>query len=399
MRRRVTATGAVLLVLAGVVLWLRRGPPAPPELAPPGASDTPTSGGPGGGGPARPVPGSFASSVASASAAPAPSADTKAEKEKRFLAQMAEERKLLLTKFRYPPDSSPLATKTDLLLPHHVEPVMRGLSTTGDGKLRVEQNQSRIYLRPGQTAVASMKILFSGQPTAIDIKSSDLTREAAGQEPAKKLSSIAFRDDGVAPDDAAGDGTWTATVSTPSDNPPCGMQLYVDLSSNGETGRLFFPFIQTGPEPARFTHSVRSTIENGSVVFYVGIQVMNPGLFEILGRVYDGQGTPSVFCRFHDQVTPDTKEIRMVAYGAVLLDEGAVPPLTLRDLEGWRFSLGSYPDRDVMDEWDPQFTTPPFDSKLLTSQDFGGAEAQQRLAAFDQSTADGVANIRSQPGP
>jgi hypothetical protein len=322
------------------------------------------------------------------------------ERERMFLAQQAETRQTLISKFRYPLGSQPLALKTDMLMPHHVEPLMRALSTEkGDGKLRVEQNQSRVYLRPGQTAVASFKILYEGHPTNIDIQASNLTREANGPAPEAKVASIAFHDDGVAPDEIGGDGVYTAIVATPSDNPPCGMNLFVDLASNGESGRLVFPFIQTGPEPAKFTHEARVALEDGSVVFYAGITVEQPGLFEILGRVYDSTGAPAVLCRFHDQLTTDTREIRLVAYGKVLLDEGAVPPLTLRDLEGWRFSLGQYPDRDLMDDWEGGVVSPAYSIGSFTQQSWNGPDLQSQLEAFDTSTAAGLANLQAQPGP
>jgi hypothetical protein len=286
-----------------------------------------------------------------------------------------------------------------MLMPHHVEPVLRGLSATGDGKLSVEQNQSRIYLRPDQTAVASIKILYAGKPTPVDFSSTDLNREAVGSGPDTKVGSVNFHDDGVAPDEIASDGVWTANVSMPSGNPPSGMKLLVKLSSNGESGQLFFPFIQTGPSPAEFTQNVRVAFEDGSVAFYVGVNVTNPGPFEILGRVYDSAGTPVALCRFHDNLAAGTQEVRFVAYGKLLLDEGAIPPLTLQDLEGWRFSLGQYPDRDVMDEWAGGVTTPAYDVSLFTGQDWNGGDMQSQLQALDQSTADGLANLQSQPGP
>ena len=135
------------------------------------------------------------------------------------------------------------------------------------------------------------------------------------------------------------------------------------------------------------------------MAFYVGVNVTNPGPFEILGRVYDSAGTPVVLCRFHDNLAAGTQEVRFVAYGKLLLDEGAIPPFTLQDLEGWRFSLGQYPDRDVMDEWAGGVTTPAYDVGLFTNQDWNGGDMQSQLQALDQSTAAGLANLDSQPGP
>jgi hypothetical protein len=396
MRRRTAAIlGAVTFFVGAAFLFFRQGSPTPAEptqassapIAPPSSASAPAA------------IASAASAAPSASATRAPLFLPKDEQRRLFLAEMAETRKTLLSKYRYPPGSQSLAERTDMLMPHHVEPVLRGLSATGDGKLSVEQNQSRIYLRPDQTAVASIKILYAGKPTPVDFSSTDLNREAVGSGPDTKVGSVNFHDDGVAPDEIASDGVWTANVSMPSGNPPSGMKLLVKLSSNGESGQLFFPFIQTGPSPAEFTQNVRVAFEDGSVAFYVGVNVTNPGPFEILGRVYDSAGTPVALCRFHDNLAAGTQEVRFVAYGKLLLDEGAIPPLTLQDLEGWRFSLGQYPDRDVMDEWAGGVTTPAYDVSLFTGQDWNGGDMQSQLQALDQSTADGLANLQSQPGP
>jgi hypothetical protein len=396
MGRRAAALAAVLVLTAAVLLLMRRSTAAPPEPppavvqgsepAPAFAPDPPPR-----------TPSTTAPVAPARIPRPAPSLSPRNEAQRAYLAEMAQARATLLGKFRYPPGSQPLKDKSDLVAPHNVDPIERGLSPEGDGKLRIEQKQSRVYLRPGQSAVASFKITYKGQPTPVDIRSSELVREASGKDPETRLAAITFQDDGVAPDEAAGDGVWTAAVNVPSGTPPCGLNLLVDLSSNGESGRLAYPFIQTGPEPAQFTQQVRVALEDGSVVFYVGIKVLRSGQFEIRGRVYDASGAPSVFVFYSDTLAADATEVRLVAYGKTLLDEGAVTPLTLRDLEGWRFSLGQYPDRDVMDEWACGVVTPAFDTSLLTRQDWNGGDMQERLDALDQSTADGFQNLQSQP--
>jgi hypothetical protein len=184
---------------------------------------------------------------------------------------------------------------------------------------------------------------------------------------------------------------------TPSDGVASQLMLFVDVESTGEKGTLAFPFIQTVSPPGRFTKTARSAIENGSLVYYVGVQIDRPGLYEIVGRIYDSTGAPMVYCRFLEQLTESSKEVRLLAFGKLLLDEGAVPPLVLKDIEGHRMVMGQHPDRELMDEWPGNVKSIPFDPKTLSHSDYEGADKQRRIADLDKATQDGLANIHAAP--
>jgi hypothetical protein len=320
-----------------------------------------------------------------------------------FLARMNETKKALLAKHRYPSMSQPLSTKTDQLLPHHVEPVIRMLGGVGDpsappgtpkapGKVKIQQNQDRIYLSPGQNAVASFQaMLLDGGPAPVTITRSDLTVEA--------------QPDGVAPDEVGSDGTWTGNVVVPPDTAPAGMNLFVDVTSGDETGTLAFPFVETASAPGKFTQTARDGLEDGSVAFYVGVEIDRPGLYEIIARVYDSTGAPISYVRFLDTLTQASTEVRLAVFGGLLVDEGAVPPLVLRDVEGHRMVLNQYPDREMMDDWAANYTSAKYDISQFTTKPYIDPEKAAQMTALEKATQDGVANIRSQgtaavtPGP
>jgi hypothetical protein len=332
-----------------------------------------------------------------------------ASPEELYLARMAETKRALLAKHRYPAMSQPLATKTDLLLPHHVEPVIRMLGGAGDpsappgtpktpGKVKIQQNQDRIYLTPGQNAVASFQaLILDGGPAPVTITRSDLTVEAQPDGGAASvIANVNFHDDGVAPDEVGSDGTWTGNVIVPADTAPAGMNLLVDITSGDETGTLAFPFIETASAPGKFTQSARDALEDGSVAFYVGVEIDRPGLYEIVARVYDSTGAPISYVRFLDQLTQASTEVRMAVFGGLLVDEGAVPPLVLRDVEGQRMVLNQYPDREVMVEWPANYTSAKYDIGQFTTKPYVDPEKQAQLGALEKATQDGVTNIRSQ---
>jgi len=325
--------------------------------------------------------------------------------EQRFLGRMAETKRALLEKSRYPLDSRPLALKTDLLEPHHVEPTMRGL--TGDRSkshgVLITQNQDRVWISPGQPAIASISAMLQGNPAGLTISRSELTPQVEdGQGVAvagKVLGSPLFHDDGAAPDAIAGDGTFTAQILLPSGTPKGSVVLAVDAQASGEQGTLLFNFVQTDAAPATFTQSARDALESGSVAIYVGIQVQQPGLYEVVGRLYDSNGRPLVYMRFLDQLTTASTEVRLDAFGKVILDEGGVPPFVLRDVEGAQMLEGQYPDRAPMADWPAGYTTKTYALAQLSDAEYNGADKQRKLDALDQATKDGLANIHASTPP
>jgi hypothetical protein len=318
---------------------------------------------------------------------------------------MDETKRALLEKTRYPLDSRPLAMKTDLLEPHHVEPTMRGLTgdkTKSHGVL-ISQNQDRVWISPGQPAIASISAMLDGHPAGLTISRSELAPQIedgqGGASPGKILANPNFHDDGVPPDAIANDGTFTAQIILPSGTPKGSVVLAVDAQASGEQGTLLFNFVQTDVAPATFTQSARDTLENGSIAIYVGIQVQQAGLYEIVGRLYDANNRPLVYMRFLDQLTTASTEVRLDAFGKVILDEGGVPPFILRDVEGAEMLEGQYPDRAPMADWPAGYTTHTYALSQLSDADYDGADKQRKIDALDQATKDGLANIKATPPP
>ncbi len=321
--------------------------------------------------------------------------------EQRFAARMRETKNALLEKTRYPMSSRPLAMKTDLIEPHHVEPTMRGLNGNPQGNHRVAitQNQDRLLLTPGQTAVVSITATAESKPVSVTFSRSVLVPmiEDANQnaQAGAPIATVSFHDDGAAPDAIASDGIWTGTVTAPSNAAPGGLELLVDAQAEGESGTLVFNFTSTQEAPASFTQTARDALENGSIAIYVGVSVQQAGRYEIVGRLYDANGAPIAYMRFIDNMTPDTKEVRLLAYGAVILDEGGVPPFTLRDVEGSFFVIGGFPDREPMTDWPGPYTTAKYSLSSLTNADNDDADKQRKIQALDQATQNGIDNIRN----
>jgi hypothetical protein len=306
--------------------------------------------------------------------------------------RMEETQRALLQKTVYPPTSLPLAGKKDLIPPHHVEPWGRPLLDPKGGKegrVSVRQTQSTLFLGAGEQGVATFEATADGQHPPVSIARSQLKLTKANEStPGPAVATVVFRDDGAPPDDVAGDGVYSAVVPPSLDVVQSfsgELVIETDLSVQGESGTLIWRFAQTGAAPARFTQTARDALEGGSLAIYLGIQVFTAGHYDIRGRLYDASGRPMAFLTFVDDLGTDTREVRLAAFGKVLRDQNAQPPFTLRDIEGWRYVLGSYPDREQMPMWPDGYTTGPYDLSQFSDSAWNSPEKQARLRALDDA--------------
>src|SRR5579883_1721869 len=105
-------------------------------------------------------------------AAPSASDDT------RWRSRLEMARDNLLRMWQYPPESRPLAGKTDLIPPHFVPPTVRPLtkgSKAGEkGKVLVTQSQDRLFLGSGEQGMISVEATLDGVRIPFQITRADV---------------------------------------------------------------------------------------------------------------------------------------------------------------------------------------------------------------------------------
>lgn len=319
----------------------------------------------------------------------------------KWRSRMEQTRAALLQKWRYPPESQPLAGKTDLIPPHFVPPTVRPLSKGNEagkkGKVIIKQSQDRLFMSAGERGMVSIEATVDGARVPFVIARADvLLAKTDSRDPPKKAGTVAFTDDGVAPDEVAGDNVLSASVP-PSLDMVKGFSgeitVSVDVSANGETGTVELRFGQAANEPARFTQNIRESLEAGSLAFYVGVEVYTAGRYNVHARLFDSKDQPIAMMTFVDEVTKDTREIRLLAYGKLLRDTNAVPPFVVKDVEGWRYTIGSTPDRELMVMWPCNYRTSSYDPSQFTNADWDDPMKQARLKLIDDNLKNGPSEI------
>ena len=296
---------------------------------------------------------------------------------------------------KYPPSSQPLAGKVDLLKPNFVEPWFRSLKIDKDGargKVGVTQWQSKVWLADGETAVATFHVEDDkGVVRSVGIVRAALVEDAASQ-PGAEIDHLSFHDDGVAPDEAAGDGTWSAfvpattSVLTGKSKSVLGV---VDLDVEGEQGALLYHFVAVGSPPAKFTGVVHDAIEQGSLAFHLGVDVYRPGRYQIVARVFDAKDQPAAFLTELLDLSVETREVVLVAFGKTLRDQDLTPPFAIKDVEGIRVILGAYPDRELMQMLPGPIWSATFPITLLSTDEWDSSQRWKQVDNINKVLTEG----------
>jgi hypothetical protein len=102
--------------------------------------------------------------------------------------------------------------------------------------------------------------------------------------------------------------------------------------------------------PARFTDDFEDSFSNGSLRLGVGIEVESPGFYRVDANLYDAAGRPVAFAVFKGELDRSDRSVPLEVYGKVLRDADAPGPWRLRQVRGYRFLDGAYPDREIVPE-------------------------------------------------
>lgn len=288
---------------------------------------------------------------------------------------------------KYPPSSRPASEQPGQVLPYQFIAAVRPLNPGEVGKMAIRQEQDRLYLVPGEVASVSLSAAVDGKAKAILIEGAGLVRiEGQSRAPSVTVAHPFFRDDGAAPDASAKDLRFTASVRPPVKELvgfTGDLLLIVKIRIGSEYGTVSFPFVYTGPPPARFTGSVREGIEDGSLALYVGVDVAQAGRYAAIGRLFDATGRPVAVLHFNDVIDSATRELRLSAFGKVLRDEQAVAPFTLRDVQGWRMLEQGSPDRQMIEIWPGPYKTARYADEEFSDREWDSPGKQRRIRAFE----------------
>ncbi len=257
---------------------------------------------------------------------------------------------------RFPHTSRPADEQADQMYPNEpvVEehPLREPKGQAADG-VRLRTTQQRIFVQ-GDESVRFTVALVDEQGQALPLR----VLNAAAREvtPASVASlypvlPMNFNDAGTDGDAAAGDREFSTTLR-PAAQGFSGLagqiRLEVFLDGRGERGFTYFDIYVTPEAPAAWSGRVRESIEDGSLNFYLGATVREPGRYVVTGRIDDADGQPVALLTFNDEVGRGETEFRLSLFGKLLREAQPAMPLTLRDVVAFRLREEGHPDRALM---------------------------------------------------
>jgi hypothetical protein len=121
---------------------------------------------------------------------------------------------------------------------------------------------------------------------------------------------------------------------------------YGDGRRHEDTLRFFHT--PEGHVPARFTGRFHDYVRDGGLTVEVGLDVEVAGFYRLDANFYDVDGAPTAYASFKGELAEGSRMIPLSVYGKVLRDADARAPYTLRELRGYRFVDGAYPDRETI---------------------------------------------------
>jgi hypothetical protein len=98
--------------------------------------------------------------------------------------------------------------------------------------------------------------------------------------------------------------------------------------------------------PARITGAARDSLEDGSLVVPLGVEVAQAGFYRFDANVYGPDGEPVAYAAWKGELAPGAQEIDLEVYGKVLRDAGVPGPYSVEQIRGYRFLDGQWPDRE-----------------------------------------------------
>lgn len=256
---------------------------------------------------------------------------------------------------KYPMESRPAAHNPDQLHPNQPIAEMHPMRAEGgatSATVLLQTSQSHVYLAAGESAAFSLRAVNAqGEIVPLVVTRAVAQGMTYGASRATGQVALPFLDDGSGADPVAGDNAFSGVLS-PAQTGLAGfhgtIRTEVRYTAGGRNGFALFDVVYTPTLPATWSGQVREAVENGSLNFYLRLDVRQPGRYVVTGRVDDARGRPFAVATYNEVLETGPREIRLAVFGKLMTDETPALPLTLRDVDGYLLRENVDPDRLLM---------------------------------------------------
>lgn len=149
-----------------------------------------------------------------------------------------------------------------------------------------------------------------------------------------ELGRVSYRDDGVAPDQKAGDGVYTASFTLPEAYQPkigTAENLAIFVTANSASGdelKALGGVLYSHPA-GHLTGRYRDSIVDGDLVIQAEVEIEAAARFQLAGTIDSEKGRALASARMAEKLEVGTHWLDLRFYGLALSERGASGPLTL----------------------------------------------------------------------
>ncbi len=149
--------------------------------------------------------------------------------------------------------------------------------------------------------------------------------------------------------------------------------------------------------PARFAGRYSDVLVNGSLVVGAGVEVGTPGFYRFDANLFSSAGAPLAFASFKGQLEAGWQWVPLEFFGLLLLDLGSPGPYELRNLRGYLFLDGAYPDRLRMRDAEGSYWTGAYEVSSFSEEEYMTPHKARMLELLEQDLRADIAVDK--PGP
>jgi hypothetical protein len=197
---------------------------------------------------------------------------------------------------------------------------------------------------------AWLEVRRGGKPVAVDVVSATATREGAAG-PVGAAETLTFVRDG---------DRLVADLPLARFADHFG-PILLSVRFEYERGRFHDDSLRIQSTPASHVPGrvveMGDRVSNGSLVLDVGADLSVGGFYRFDANVYDADGNPIAFAMWKGELAAGQQTIPLEVWGKVLRDADVPGPYEVREIRGYRFLDGQYPDREMLPATDATHTT------------------------------------------
>ncbi len=290
---------------------------------------------------------------------------------------------------RYPPESRPIREHPDHVYPSMPEQV-KPLDEDDPTGVRLRLIQEHVFVAGEQTVDFWIRCEHAdGAEARCEVRSARVyPPEVLQRARAFPPVPLVFADRGGPADAVPADGIHSARFQPSREGfseYEGRLRVEAEVVAGQTQGQAIFDFTYTGPVPAAFTGSVQETLENGSLVLALGVQVHKPGRYVVDARVDDAQGRPFAYLAFNEELRAGRQQVPFTIFGKLIRDEQPAFPLRVRDVDGFLLHEDRDPDRQLMAPLRGHVhTTRVYPATAFAEAEWESEERQRHLDEFSK---------------